>query len=151
MQTRERAIRAHPRLAGIQLSIEPMPTGNLDFLTLLEELCEKMPPGKILSVAAYPPPTRWHPHASVHWDVSYFRQVARRVDLIVPMMYDTSVLLSKIYQRLIARWTSELLNRSGATQVLLGVPDRKGDGHTQRAQREPHSQLFESPFSNSLT
>jgi hypothetical protein len=115
-------LRAHPRLAGVQLNIEPMPSGNPDFLTLLDELQQAMPPGKILSVAAYPPPTRWHPHSSVHWDESYFKEIARRVDEIVPMMYDTSVLLSKIYQGLIARWTSEVLNWSGDTQVLLGVP-----------------------------
>jgi len=115
-------LETHPRLAGVQLNIEPMPSGNLDFLKLLDQLRQAMPTGKVLSVAAYPPPTRWHPHASVHWDESYFRQVSGRVDQIVPMMYDTSVLLSKIYQGLIARWTSEVLNWSGDTQVLLGVP-----------------------------
>jgi hypothetical protein len=70
-------LKKHPRLAGVQLNIEPMPTGNSGFLALLDELRQAMPDGKILSVAAYPPPTIWHPFPEVHWDESYFRQVAQ--------------------------------------------------------------------------
>jgi len=66
----------HPRFAGVQINIEPLPSGNADFLLLLDELKAALPPGKILSVAAYPPPTRWHPFPEVHWDESYFHEVA---------------------------------------------------------------------------
>ncbi len=48
-------LQSHPRLAGVQINIEPMPTGNADFLILLDELRQTMPADKIISVAAYPP------------------------------------------------------------------------------------------------
>jgi hypothetical protein len=121
----------HPRLAGVQLNIEPMPSGNPDFLTLLDELRRAMPAGKIISVAAYPPPTLWHPFPDVHWDEPYFRQVAQRSDQLVPMMYDTAIRLPKLYRHLMSRWTSDVLSWSGDTQVLLGVPvyDDAGVGY----------------------
>lgn len=122
---------AHPRLAGVQLNIEPMPTGNPGYLILLEDLRKAMPAGKLLSVAAYPPPTRWHPFPDFHWDEEYFKQVARRSDQLVPMMYDTSLRLPKIYQHLMSSWTSEILAWAGDTQVLLGIPayDDAGVGY----------------------
>ena len=115
-------LESHPRLSGVQINIEPMPTGNSGFLDLLEELRKAMPEGKALSVAAYPPPTWWHRFPDVHWDEPYFRQVAERVNQMVPMMYDTAIPLQRIYQHLMCTWTMDILNWSGDTQVLLGVP-----------------------------
>jgi len=115
-------LQSHPRLAGVHINIEPMPTGNADFLILLDELRQAMPADKILSVAAYPPPTRWHPYPDVHWDESYFREVARRVDQLAPMMYDTAIKLPKFYQHLMSSWTSMVLDWSEDSQVLLGIP-----------------------------
>lgn len=115
-------LKNHPRLAGVQINIEPMPSGNEDFLLLLEELKVALPAGKILSVAAYPPPTRWHPFPDVHWEEEYFRQVAQRCDLIAPMMYDTTIRFPKLYQQLMKSWTREVLAWSGDTPVLLGLP-----------------------------
>ena len=59
---------AHPRLAGVQVNVEPCPSGNVAFLTLLLELRAAMPAGKLLAVAAYPPPTAWQPSRAVHWE-----------------------------------------------------------------------------------
>lgn len=115
-------LQTHPRLGGVHLNIEPMPTGNADFLVLLDELREAIPEGKLISVAAYPPPTRWHPFEDVHWDESYYREVAKRSDQIVPMMYDTAIKFPKFYQHLMSQWTKEVLEWSGETQVLLGIP-----------------------------
>jgi len=124
-------LKNHPRLAGVQVNIEPMPAGNPDFLTLLDELRQAMPAGKILSVATYPPPTLWHPFPEGHWEESYFRQVAKRADQLAPMMYDTAIMLPKIYQHLMSGWTSEVLHWAGSTQVLLGIPvyDDAGVGY----------------------
>jgi hypothetical protein len=121
----------HPRLAGVHVNIEPMPTGNADFLTLLDELRQDLPAGKILSVAAYPPPTRWQPSPEVHWDRNYFREVASRADQMVPMMYDTAIRSPKLYQSLMASWTTSVLSWSGDAQVLLGIPayDDAGVGY----------------------
>jgi hypothetical protein len=115
-------LQAHPRFAGVQVNIEPLPSGDTNFLILLEELRTALPQGKLLSVATYPPPTRWHPHPEVHWDEGYFGEVARRCDQLAVMMYDVGQRLPKTYQRLMADWTREVLAWSRGKAVLLGVP-----------------------------
>lgn len=124
-------LKAHPRLAGLHVNIEPMPDGDPEFLLLLEELKAAMPAGKILSVAAYPPPTRWHPFPEVHWGEAYFREVAKRCDQMVPMLYDTGLRWEKPYRKLMADWTEEVLAWSEGREVLLGVPayDDAGTGY----------------------
>jgi hypothetical protein len=117
-----RLLSTHPRLAGVQINVEPLPNGDADFLNLLEEVHRSLPKGKILSVAAYPPPTRWHPFSDVHWDEAFFSAVARRSDQIAVMMYDAGQRVPKFYQRLMADWTVEVLKWSDGKPVLLGVP-----------------------------
>lgn len=112
----------HPRFAGVHLNVEPLPSGDKVFLLLLDEVRAALPPGKLLSVAAYPPPTRWHPFPDVHWEESYFREVSRRCDHIAAMMYDAGQKLPKTYQRLMADWTVEVLDWSEGRAVLFGVP-----------------------------
>lgn len=113
---------AHPRLAGVQINVEPLPSGDSDFLTLLDELRAAIPPGRLISIAAYPPPTRLHPYADVHWNEAYFRAVAQRSDQLAVMMYDTGQRMSKVYQYLMANWTTEVLSWSQGKPVLLGIP-----------------------------
>jgi hypothetical protein len=113
---------AHPRLAGVQLNIEPCPSGDPNFLKLLEELGQALPEGKLRSVAAYPPPTRWHPYPDVHWDEAYFREVARRSEQFAVMMYDAAQHVPKAYQQLMVDWTTEVLAWAEGKEVLLGVP-----------------------------
>ena len=131
VETSVQLLTRHPRLAGLHLNIEPMPDGDPSYLLLLEELRPAMPPGKILSVAAYPPPTRWHPFPEVHWSESYFREVAKRSDQLVPMLYDTGLTWQKPYRKLMADWTGEVLAWSEGKEVLLGVPayDDAGTGY----------------------
>lgn len=112
----------HPRLAGVQLNVEPMPDGTPEYLTFLEHLRAALPPGRLLSVAAYPPPTRWQRSIEVHWSDPYFRAVAQRCDHLAVMMYDTGIRLPKAYTHLMKSWTTEVLAWSGTTPVLLGVP-----------------------------
>ncbi|MDY7227875.1 glycoside hydrolase family 18 protein [Hyalangium rubrum] len=119
---------AHPRLAGVHVNIEPWPSGHPELLTLLEEIRAVLPPGKLLSVAAYPPPTRWHPYTEVHWDAAYYREVARRTDQLAVMMYDTALRVPKVYQWLMTEWTQEVLAWSGGTPVLLGLPAYEDTG-----------------------
>lgn len=124
-------IAAHPRLAGVQINVEPLTSGATNFLLLLEELRTALPKGKLLSVAAYPPPTWWHPYEDVHWDEGYFREIARRSDQLAVMMYDAGQRIPKTYQRLMAGWTQEVLAWSEGKPVLLGVPtyDDAGVGY----------------------
>jgi hypothetical protein len=121
----------HPRLAGIHVNIEPCRSGDRAFLALLDELRQALPAGKLLSVAAYPPPTRWHPFPEVHWDEDYFREVARRVDQLAVMLYDTALPLEKPYRQLVRSWAREVLGWSEGADVLLGVPayDDAGVGY----------------------
>jgi hypothetical protein len=124
-------LRDWPELAGVQINIEPCRSGSQAFLRLLEEVRAEMPPGTILSVAAYPPPTVWHRFEEVHWSQDYYREVAARADHLVVMMYDTALKKPKLYEALMARWTGEVLAWSGDAEVLLGVPtyDDAGVGY----------------------
>lgn len=121
----------HPGFAGVHLNMEPMPSGNEYFLRLLEEIKAALPPGKLLSVAAFPPPTIWHRYPNVHWDEEYFAAVSQRADQVVVMMYDTGIRVPKLYQSLMASWTRKVLDWPANTQVLLGVPvyDDEGVGY----------------------
>ncbi|HEX8700144.1 MAG TPA: hypothetical protein VF815_14965 [Myxococcaceae bacterium] len=121
-------LQAHPRLSGVHLNIEPWPSGHPELLLLLEEIRAVMPPGKLLSVAAYPPPTRWHPYPEVHWEADYYREVSRRTDQLAVMMYDTALRRKKVYTWLMAEWTQEILAASGTTPVLLGLPAYEDEG-----------------------
>jgi hypothetical protein len=124
-------LRTYPEFAGVHLNIEPLPSGNRDFLKLLNELRGSLPEGKILSVAAYPPPTLWHWYSEVHWKKAYFEEVSRQADQMAVKMYDTALPLVKAYQYLMASWTREVLAWAGTTEVLLGVPvyDDAGVGY----------------------
>jgi hypothetical protein len=115
----------------VHLNVEPLPSGDKGFLVLLDEIRVALPPGKLLSVAAYPPPTRWHPFPDVHWEEPYFREVTRRCDQLATMMYDAGLKIPKTYQRLMADWTTEVLEWSDGKPVLLGVPtyDDAGVGY----------------------
>jgi len=121
----------HPRFAGVHINIEPLTSGDPGFLSLLDELREALPPGKMLSIAAYPPPTRWQPGTEVHWEEKYFREVAKRSDQLAVMMYDVGQNFPKTYVRLMADWTEEILHWSEGKPVLLGLPtyDNAGVGY----------------------
>lgn len=116
-------LKRHPRLAGVQINIEPMPSGEVDLLRLLDELRPFMP-RKTLSVAAYPPPTMWHRFPDVHWKLPYLNRVARHCDQLTVMMYDTSIPLEKFYIRLMTDWTRQLVGtvRPTGCELLLGIP-----------------------------
>jgi hypothetical protein len=119
-------LKRHPQLAGVHLNVEPWPSGHRNMLLLLDELRKALPRGKVLSVAAYPPPTYWHPFPEVHWDEPYFQEVARRVDQMAVMMYDTAIKDSKLYQHVMRSWTQQQLDWTAGLknppQILLGVP-----------------------------
>ena len=115
-------LQKHPRLAGVQVNIEPMPSGNENFLELLVEL-KKVTKDKTLSVAAYPPPTKWHQFPSVHWELPYLTRVAKNCDQLTIMMYDTAIPFEKFYIKLMTDWTSQLIKSvAGKSELLLGIP-----------------------------
>jgi hypothetical protein len=115
-------LKTYPDFAGVHINIEPLPSGDQNFLKLLNELRGSLPKGKALSVVAFPPPTIWQPFSEVHWKRPYFEEVSRKADQMVVMMYDTSIPFEKFYQYLMASWTKEILVWAGNTTVLLGAP-----------------------------
>ena len=121
----------HPRLGGLHLNVEPLPSGNPGYLDLLGELRAAMPASSLLSVAAYPPPTMLHPFEDVHWDEAYYRRVAAAAGQVVPMMYDTAIRFRMMYRDLMAAWVREVLAWSEGTPTLLGLPayDDAGSGY----------------------
>lgn len=119
---------AHPRLAGVHLNVEPWPSGHAGMIALLGELRAGLPSGAVLSVAAYPPPTRWQPDAEIHWEVGYLSRVARASDQLAVMMYDTGIVIPKAYEALMARWTGELLTATRGRALLLGLPAYTDEG-----------------------
>ena len=118
----------HPRLAGVHVNIEPCPDGDPSFLALLDELRGALPAGKLLSVAAYPPPTVWHRFPDVHWGERYFGEVTRRSDQVAVMAYDTALVQQKVYRWLVSAWTREVLTWSRGADVLIGVPTYEDAG-----------------------
>jgi len=96
-------------MAGVHLNIEPIPAGDTNLISLTAQIKAALPSGKILSFAAYPPPTYWHEFPDVHWEENYFKAIAKHCDQIVVMMYDTGLRNSKLYRKLMADRTVESL------------------------------------------
>ncbi len=108
--------------AGVHLNIEPLPSGDADYLSLLEELKTALPAGKRLSVAAYPPQVLASQVLEVHWTTDYFTEVAERSDELAVMTYDSGLWLPGPFALLVARWSQKAREAAGSTDLFLGVP-----------------------------
>ncbi|MFE0475173.1 hypothetical protein ACFW2V_26555 [Streptomyces sp. NPDC058947] len=117
---------------GVHLDLEPMPSGDRDFLTLLDALRrETRSRDARLSVAAHQIDPLPHLHTvfglfTEHpkwWSQEFFGQVARRVDQIAVMTYDTAQPLESTYGGYVAQQTSLALEVTPpATDLLMGLP-----------------------------
>ncbi|MFI9750511.1 hypothetical protein [Streptomyces collinus] len=117
---------------GIHIDLEPMPSGDRDFLTLLDALRrETRSRDAQLSVAAH----QIDPLPNLHtvfglftehpkwWSQEFFGQVARRVDQIALMSYDTAQPLEGTYGGFVAQQTSLALEVTPpSTDLLMGLP-----------------------------
>ncbi|MEV6103645.1 hypothetical protein AB0M28_02895 [Streptomyces sp. NPDC051940] len=117
---------------GVHLDLEPMHLGNEDFLTLLDDVRPAVAArGGVLSVAAH----QIDPLPSLHtvagalanhpkwWSQEYFGQVARRVDQIAVMSYDTKTSMRSLYGGYVAQQTRLALEVTpGTTDLLMGLP-----------------------------
>ncbi|MEU5766276.1 hypothetical protein ABZ782_10195 [Streptomyces asoensis] len=117
---------------GAHFDLEPLHSGDGDYLTLLDSLrAVTRSHGAQLSVAAHqidPLPgfhsfwgtTAGHPK---WWSQRFFGQVARRVDQIAVMSYDTMQPLESTYGGYVAQQTSLALEVTPAsTDLLMGLP-----------------------------
>jgi hypothetical protein len=118
--------------AGAHFDLEPLHSENRDYLSLLDDLRRvTRAAGAQLSVAAHqidplPAANSIRGALSGHpkwWSQSYFGQVARRVDQIAVMSYDTAMPLESLYGGYVAQQTSLALEVTPkSTDLLMGLP-----------------------------
>ncbi|MEU2772697.1 glycoside hydrolase family 18 protein [Streptomyces sp. NPDC007162] len=130
---------------GVHFDLEPLHSGDRNYLALLDALRPVTP---LLSVAAHqidPLPafhSFWgtltgHPK---WWSQEYFGQVARRVDQIAVMSYDTMQPLESLYGGYVAQQTSLAIEVTPAgTDLLMGLPFYRENrfGHWAHAETVP--------------
>lgn len=117
---------------GVHFDLEPLHSGDQDYLTLLDSLRKvTRERGVPLSIAAH----QIDPLPALHsvagaltghpkwWSQEYFGQVARRVDQIAVMSYDTAMPLESLYGGYVAQQTSLALEVTPpSTDLLMGLP-----------------------------
>ncbi|GAB2443271.1 hypothetical protein [Streptomyces incanus] len=134
---------------GVHFDLEPLHSGDGDYLTLLDALHEETGSRAVpLSVAAHqidPLPgfhSFWgavtgHPK---WWSQEFFGQVASRVDQIAVMSYDTMQPLEGTYGGYVAQQTALALEATPpGTDLLMGLPFFKENrfGHWAHAETVP--------------
>ena len=114
---------------GVHLDIEPVPSGDPDYLQLLDEIRAGIG-SKTISVAAM----KWTPFAPsldrlsflpYSWERGYYREVASRADQVVLMAYDTAIPLTNLYIKYVSWQTGEVLDAVHdfpRCEVLIGLP-----------------------------
>ncbi|GGU81601.1 membrane protein [Streptomyces filipinensis] len=134
---------------GAHFDLEPLHSGDKNYLALLDDLrALTHARHALLSVAAHqidPLPafhsfwgaTTGHPK---WWSQAYFGQVARRVDQIAVMSYDTMQPLQSLYGGYVAQQTSLALEVTPrTTDLLMGLPfyHENRFGHRAHAETVP--------------
>ncbi|MFG2644508.1 hypothetical protein ACGFYP_26470 [Streptomyces sp. NPDC048370] len=117
---------------GVHFDLEPLLSDDANYLSLLDDLGELTRARKApLSVAAHqidPLPALHSVNGAVSgsekwWSQEFFGQVARRVDQIAVMSYDTWMPLEGMYGGYVAQQTSLALEVTPeTTDLLMGLP-----------------------------
>ncbi|MFF2007907.1 hypothetical protein ACFVWY_02390 [Streptomyces sp. NPDC058195] len=117
---------------GVHFDLEPLHSGDGDYLSLLDDLGALTGArGARLSVAAHqidPLPAAHRVNGALTgrekwWSQEFFGQVARRVDQIAVMSYDTWMPLEGLYGGYVARQTELALGVTPkSTDLLMGLP-----------------------------
>lgn len=134
---------------GVHFDLEPLRSDDADYLRLLDRLGPAVrDEGGVLSVAAHqidPLPGAHTVWAAVTgrgkwWSQRYFGQVARRVDQIAVMSYDTAMPVESLYGGYVAQQTVLALEVAPAgVDLLMGLPFFHTDdiGHHASAETVP--------------
>ncbi|WP_437109766.1 hypothetical protein [Streptomyces scopuliridis] len=131
---------------GVHFDLEPLHSGDRDYLSLLDDLRALTRAREVpLSVAAH----QIDPLPALHsvadaltghpkwWSQAFFAQVARRVDQIAVMSYDTAMPLESLYGGYVAQQTTLALEVTPeGTDLLMGLPfyyedDLSHHGHAE--------------------
>ncbi|WP_424535037.1 hypothetical protein ACOZ38_33380 [Sphaerisporangium viridialbum] len=130
---------------GIHYNFEPVPDGDAGLLTLLDATRAAIPPGHgVLSMSAHhvePVPgmslggrllgyAKW-------WTPGYLTQVARRLDQVAVMSYDTAQPTEALYAGYVRRQTELALAAvPPGTRLLMGLPAYHDENPTHHASAE---------------
>ncbi len=135
--TRDRVVSATRQVLtagfdGVHFDLEPLHSGDRHYLALLDRLHTMTHArGAVLSIAAHQidPLPHLHSVAGVlrghpkWWSQAYFGAVARRVDQIAVMSYDTAMPAESLYGGYVAEQTSLALEVTPrGTDLLMGLP-----------------------------
>lgn len=130
---------------GVQLNIEPLPSFAPGYIELLRTVRSAIG-SRVLSIAAYPPPTPLQPVGEVHWELPFMREVCRNVSELAVMAYDTGVTSAEAYEALLAGWTQDLAKtlpapKEGGCEWLMGISayDDDMDYHRPDVETIEHS------------
>ena len=130
---------------GIQLNVEPLPSGTSAYLGLLREVKAAIG-DRTLSVAAYPPPQVGEPASDTYWDLPFAREVCQIAGELAVMSYDTGLKSAAAYEALVATWTRQLAAtlpppEAKGCEWLMGVPayDDDKDYHRPDVETVEHS------------
>lgn len=131
---------------GIHFDLEPLQSGSKGFLALLDQVhAMTKARGVPLSVAA----AQLNPRPGMNgvlvaltgqskwWSKQYFGEVARRVEQIAVMSYDTAMPLESLYGGFVAQQTQMALAATPAgTDLLMGLPAYYEDNASHRGSAE---------------
>lgn len=128
---------------GVHIDPEHVSSGDQDVITLLDEMRPALVPGAILSIAAekIQPVFPDQPFLNgnfIGWSGKYYRQVARHVNQIAVMTYDTGIHQGWLYRELLrfeVIGISQAINGS-SVELLFGVPDSEEASLTHDPQTE---------------
>jgi hypothetical protein len=128
---------------GIHLDPEPVPTDEENVLLLLDELREALGAQGALSIAArriWPiwPDGPWPLVGRFAWRARYYREVARRVDQIAVMTYDSALPWAFLYRYWVRFQVIEISRAVEGTGAALffGVPTSEERTWTHRPEAE---------------
>ena len=110
---------------GIHFDFEPVHSGSKGFLAVLDEThVLTAARGVPLSVAAAQIDPLWHLNTlGKWWSQDYFGEVARRVEQIAVMSYDTAMPLESLYGGYVAKQTKLAVEVTPpSTDLLMGLP-----------------------------
>lgn len=120
---------------GVQWDYEMCPSGDANFLKLLQQTRAALPQGKVLSVAA--PMWLPRPLEDLGWSEAYFSQVAARCDQVAVMAYDSGVRWPRGYVWLLKQQCVRVPRACQAgnpkCEVLMGLPTYEDGGFSHSA------------------
>lgn len=128
---------------GLHIDPEPVEDGDKSMLALLDEMRQALNPEAILSIAGrriWPifPTIRWPFVGRWCWGTSYYQKVARHVDEIAVMVYDSALPTSGLY-RYWTKFQVIALSRALAysdVRLFIGIPTSEETTSTHKPAAE---------------